>query len=257
MKRFTVICATAVACAALLIMAPLAHAQGVTGTVNGTVTDSQGAVIPGAHITITRVATKESRAAVTDNAGEYVFSLIEIGEYTVKCETQGFKTRTVMGLVLQTAQKLRVDLTLELGNVAETVEVRAAAVTLKTEDATVGQVIENRRIVELPLNGRNMSGLAVLVPGVQYGLRTGLADGSGGFPIPGAGVSVIANGIREVYNTISLDGVDAKILNKPYRRNDLASMLRSVLKGMCGAPISRRPCERRDPYAAASVVEKG
>ena len=102
------------------------------------------------------------------------------------------------------------DLSLELGNVAESVEVRAGAVTLKTEDATVGQVIENRRIVELPLNGRNMSGLAVLVPGVQYGLRTGLADGSGGFPIPGAGVSVIANGIREVYNTVALDGVDAK-----------------------------------------------
>ena len=116
----------------------------------------------------------------------------------------------VTGLVLQTAQKLRAISPSKLGNVAESVEVRAGRRHLKTEDATVGQVIENRRIVELPLNGRNMSALAVLVPGVQYGLRTGLADGSGGFPIPGAGVSVIANGIREVYNTVALDGVDAK-----------------------------------------------
>jgi hypothetical protein len=123
---------------------------------------------------------------------------------------QGFKTRTVTGIQVQTQQKVRVNVSLELGNVTETVEVTAAAVTLKTEDATVGQVIENRRIIELPLNGRNISNLAVLVPGVQFGLRTGLSDGSGGFPIPGAGVSVIANGIREIYGTIALDGVDAK-----------------------------------------------
>src|SRR6266576_3047942 len=110
-------------CAGLLLSASFAPAQTGSTEITGLVTDVTGAAVPGANITITRVATKETRTAVTDNAGEYIFSLIEIGEYTVKCETQGFKTRTVTGLVLQTAQKLRVDLTLELGNVAESVEV--------------------------------------------------------------------------------------------------------------------------------------
>jgi hypothetical protein len=71
-------------------------------------------------------------------------------------------------------------------------------------------VIENKRIIELPLNGRNMGQLAVLVPGVQYGARTGMADGMSGYPVPGIGMSIISNGIRELHNTISLDGVDAK-----------------------------------------------
>ena len=79
-----------------------------------------------------------------------------------------------------------------------------------TENAVVGGVVENKRIIELPLNGRNIVNLAVLVPGVQYGNRTGRADGLGGFPIPGQGFSVSANGQREIHQIVSLDGVDAK-----------------------------------------------
>jgi hypothetical protein len=202
--RFTVCCSI------LLLTSVLVSGQTTSTEILGVVKDSSGAVVPGAKVTITRLATNETRTATTDHAGEYSFPLLDIGEYTVRCEMQGFKTRNVTGVHLQTQQKLRVDLTLELGNVTESVEVVASAVALKTEDATIGQVIENRRIVELPLNGRNISNLAVMVPGVQFGLRTGLADGGGGFPIPGAGVSVIANGIREIYGTIALDGVDAK-----------------------------------------------
>src|SRR5262245_50175813 len=132
-------------CVAVLLL-PVALALSQTGSteITGLVTDPTGAAVPGAKIRITRVTTGESRSAVTDSAGEYIFTLIEIGEYTVNCERQGFKTRTVTSLHLQTGQKLRVDLHLEVGNVAESVEVRASAVTLKTEDATVGQVIENR-----------------------------------------------------------------------------------------------------------------
>jgi hypothetical protein len=200
----------AVTCSIALLGAVSGWAQTTSTEILGLVKDSSGAVVPGAKVTITRVATNETRTATTDHAGEYSFPLVDIGEYVLRCEVQGFKTRTVSGMHLQTQQKLRVDLTLELGNVTESIDVTAAAVALKTEDATIGQVIENRRIVELPLNGRNISNLAVLVPGVQFGLRTGLADGGGGFPIPGAGVSVIANGIREIYGTIALDGVDAK-----------------------------------------------
>jgi hypothetical protein len=194
----------------LTALAASLGAQTAATEILGVVTDSTGAVVQGAKVTITRVATNFTRTGTTDHAGEYSFPLLDIGEYIVRCEMQGFKIRTVTSVRLQTQQKLRVDLALELGNVTETVSVTAAAVSLKTEDATIGQVIENRRITELPLNGRNISNLAVLVPGVQFGLRTGLADGGGGFPIPGAGVSVIANGIREVYGTIALDGVDAK-----------------------------------------------
>src|SRR5206468_4034738 len=88
--------------------------------------------------------------------------------------------------------------------------VPGATVTLTTANATTGGVIEIKRIVDLPLNGRNMVNLAVLVPGVQYGIRTSTADGLGGFPIPGSGFSVIANGQREIHQFVSLDGTDAK-----------------------------------------------
>src|SRR5262249_30225459 len=113
-------------------------------------------------------------------------------------------------LRLEIQQKARLNFRLEVGELAETVEVKASAGIFKKENATVGQGIENRRIVELPLKGRNNSKLPGLVGGGQFGLCTGLADGQSGFPIPGAGVSVIANGIREIYGTVSLDGVDAK-----------------------------------------------
>ena len=93
-------------------------------------------------------------------------------------------------------QKARVNFVMEVGQITETVEVSASAVALKTDDAAVGQVIDNKRVVELPLNGRNIGGLAVLTPGVQYGARQGF-NGQGGFPIPGSMVAVSANGQRE------------------------------------------------------------
>src|SRR6185295_7249735 len=153
------------------VLAPFVYPQTST-EILGLVTDTSGAVAPGVRVTITRLATGETRTAFTDPSGEFSFPLLEIGEYTVRCELQGFKTQTVTGLRLEIQQKARVNFRLEVGELAEAVEVKASAVILKTEDATVGQVIENRRIVELPLNGRNISNLAVLVSGVQFGLRT-------------------------------------------------------------------------------------
>lgn len=175
----------------------------------GLVKDSTGSAVPGAKVTITRTATGQTLSRNSNEAGEYIFPLIEIGDWTVRVEKQGFRSQTVTGLKVETQQKARVDFTLEIGSVSETVEVTATGAVLETENSTVGQVIENKRVSDLPLNGRNIIHLAAMVPGVQYGSRSGGADGQGGFPIPGGGMSVIANGQREVHQSISLDGVES------------------------------------------------
>src|SRR5215831_12678632 len=194
----------------LLAAGALLTAQTTSTEILGIVTDPTGAAVPGAKVTIVRTSTGESRSATTNHTGEYSFPLIEIGDYRVRVEMQGFKSQTVTGLHIELQQKARVNFTLELGQLAEAVEVQARGAALKTEDAAVEQVIDNKRVVELPLNGRNIQSLAVLVPGVQFGLRTGLGDGQTGVPIPGAGVAVSANGQREMNQIITLDGVDAK-----------------------------------------------
>ncbi|MGH9662756.1 MAG: TonB-dependent receptor domain-containing protein, partial [Bryobacteraceae bacterium] len=194
----------------LFLLAVTAAAQSTTQSIQGNVTDASGAAIVGARVTITHTATNVSRSVTSNEAGLYSFPLVQVGQYEVKVEMQGFKSETVRGVRVDTAAQVRQDLQLQVGSVTETIEVAANAVTLETENSTVGGVIENKRIIELPLNGRNVTQLAVLVPGVQFGERTGRGDGLGGFPIPGQGFSVTANGQREIHQVVSLDGVDAK-----------------------------------------------
>src|SRR5688572_5640582 len=187
-----------------------ALAQSTTQSIQGSVTDASGGVMAGATVALTNVDTGVSRTVVTDEAGNYTFPLIQVGNYELKVEMPGFKTETIRGIRVETTAQVRQNVKMEIGQVSETVEITAAAVTLNTENATTGGVIENKRITDLPLNGRNITQLAVLVPGVQYGIRTGSADGLGGFPVPGSGFSVIANGQREIHQIVSLDGTDAK-----------------------------------------------
>ncbi|MBM3726231.1 MAG: carboxypeptidase regulatory-like domain-containing protein [Acidobacteria bacterium] len=192
------------------LLATAAFAQSTSQAILGLVSDSTGAVIAAGKVTMTNVATGVSLSTNTNETGNYTFPLVQVGNYDVKVEVSGFKTEIARNIRVETAAQVRQDFVLQVGNVAESVEVQASGVLLNTENATVGAVIENRRIIELPLNGRNMQNLAVLVPGVQYGERTGRGDGSGGFPIPGQGFSVSANGQRETFQVVSLDGVDAK-----------------------------------------------
>ena len=188
---------------------PSLHGQ-VTQTIQGLVSDATGAVIPGATITVTNLGTGVVQTVQTNATGNYSLPQVVVGNFEVKCELDGFKTSTVADQRVETGAQVRNDFVLEIGDVTETIEVSAAAITLNTENAVVGSVVENKRIIELPLNGRNVVQLAVLVPGVQFGSRSGLADGLGGFPIPGSGYSVSANGQREIHQVVSLDGVDAK-----------------------------------------------
>ncbi len=183
-------------------------AQTTSTEILGTVIDPSDAVVAGARVTLLRVATGERRTTTTTTSGDYAFPLIEIGDYKVTVELAGFQTQEKTGIRVQLQQKVRVDFVMRVGDTKETIEVSASGIQLKTEDAAVGQVIDNKRVVELPLNGRNVAMLAVLTPGVQFGLRQGL-DGSAGSPIPGRSVALTANGQRENNQQISLDGVTA------------------------------------------------
>lgn len=196
--------------AAALLSATLLHAQSQTQSIQGLITDSTGAVISGAKVVYTNEGTGVTATTQTNETGNYGFQLVPVGNYEIKVEMQGFKSEIVKGLRVETAAQVRQDFKLQVGSVSESIEVTTAGVTLQTENAVVGGVIENKRIIELPLNGRNVAQLAVLVPGVQFGERTGRGDGLGGFPITGQAFSVSANGQREIHQVVSLDGVDAK-----------------------------------------------
>jgi hypothetical protein len=147
-------------------------AQSTTQSIQGLVTDSSGAVVVAAKVTATNLGTGVSQTVSTNETGNYTFTLVPVGDYEMRVEMAGFKTEAVRGLRVETAAQVRQNFSLQVGNVSETVEVAASAVILNTETATVGGVIENKRIIELPLNGRNVVSLAVLVPGVQFGGRT-------------------------------------------------------------------------------------
>lgn len=191
----------------LVFPAMMAVAQTTSTEILGTVMDASGAVVPNAKITLLRTATGERRVTATTSSGDYSFPLIEIGEYSVTAEAPGMTTQEKTGISVELQQRARINFQLSVGTTRETVEVVGTAVQLKTEDATVGQVIDNKRVIELPINGRNISGLAVLTPGIAFGDQRSGVDGQGG-QIPGRMVAVYANGQRSVGMQVTLDGVN-------------------------------------------------
>src|SRR6266571_2154241 len=156
-----------VLCVVLLSVAPVI-AQTQAG-ISGVIHDPSGAVIPGVMVTVTNPATNFSRSATSNEAGVYNFPVLQPGVYNIKVELPGFRTITQNDVELQIQQSARLDFTLQVGEVSQTVEVSGTAALIATENATVGTVIENRRIVDMPLNGRNFLQLTSLSPNVSYG----------------------------------------------------------------------------------------
>jgi hypothetical protein len=191
-------------CAAVLI--PASFGQ-TAGSIDGLVTDSSGSVIAGAKVTTTNPQTNFAREAVSNTAGEYSFPDLPPGTYNIRVEMQGFKIELRTSVELQVQQAARLDFRLEVGAVSETVEVAGAAALLDTENAGVGTVIENQKIVDLPLNGRNFTSLIALSPNVTTGqtANSGWAATRGD---PGRGsVSVSIAGMRREYMYYTLDGL--------------------------------------------------
>src|ERR1017187_8467082 len=138
------------------------------GQVTGLVTDPSGGVIVGATEAITNSQTNVARTTTTNSAGNYAFPALQPDVYSVKAEMPGFKVEVRQGVELQVEQIARIDFHLEIGAATQTVEVSGGAPLLTTESATVGTVIDNDRIVGLPLNGRSFTQLIALSPNVAY-----------------------------------------------------------------------------------------
>ena len=149
---------------------------GQQARLNGTVTDASGAALPDTEISATQ--TDQNRVFQTRSGpdGHYVFPQLPIGAYTIKVERSGFKTFVQSGIDLSTNSDSLLNITLSLGSVSEQVTVSAEASRVSTESATLQQLVDTRRIVDLPLNGRDVYQLATLVPGVG---RTGTNIGGG------------------------------------------------------------------------------
>ncbi len=151
---------------ALFVLGVSAHAQVAgTGTIQGTIADATGAVIPNAAVTITESATQVKRTAATDASGVYVFPNIEIGTYTVSVSVPGFETYQKTGNVLEVGSNIAINIKMTVGTQDQRVEVQADGLALQTEDVSFKQTVDSQTLTEMPLNGRQMTGLITLSGG--------------------------------------------------------------------------------------------
>src|SRR5437016_7002239 len=203
-------CLWSLLCILVLSVSP-ALAQ-TDGSISGVIRDASGAVIPGAMVTVTNPATNQVRSAISNEAGVYNFPVLQPGKYNIKVELPGFRSITQNDVELQVQQSARIDFTLQVGEVSQTVQVEGTAALIATENATVGTVIENKRIVEMPLNGRNFLQLTSLSPNVSYGFTTaGQEDQRQGGSRASQNIAVA--GQRSSFNHFTLDGVENTDVN--------------------------------------------
>jgi len=153
----------------LLARAASANAQSFFGTVVGTINDASGAAVPGAAVAIINAGTSERRTAQTDADGNYQFVNLTPGQYRVEVEKQGFRRLVRENVVVEVQSTVRIDAAMQVGELSQVVEVTAQTPLLQTENASLGQVVEARKVLEMPLNGRNVFSLVALVPGVVPG----------------------------------------------------------------------------------------
>jgi hypothetical protein len=196
--------------ALLIVLLALFAAPGsaqTVGEITGHVSDSTGAAMVGSTITITNTATSAERRTVTNESGDYSLPSLSPGIYTVKVEHPGFKTATTTDVKVEVQQSVRLDVSLQLGVVSESVIVEASAAQMQAENATVGTVIENKRIVELPLNGRNYLQLVSLTPNATtLSPSAGQAGSRQGGDRAAQSISVA--GQRTMFDYFTLDGVN-------------------------------------------------
>ena len=189
-----------------------AYAQSDNGSIVGTVTDSTGAVIPNASVVVTNLDTGLKLNGKSNDSGEFQIFAIPRGNYKADVEAQGFQSQTAnFAVSVGTTQTL--EFKLAAGSVSQTVEVTSAAPLVNTTSATIGEVIQGEQVTDLPLNGRNFTGLALLAPGVTRGAYGDAASGVNGNTETfrnqvSGGASISVNGLRPQADNFLLDGLD-------------------------------------------------
>jgi len=189
MRGSRFVLATALVCLSAAIVA----AQTSTSQISGTVFDASGAVVPAATVTLVNEATGVTQKQTTTEAGVFAFPAIPAGTYTVKVEATGFKSSVRTGNTAQVNTPVTINITLEVGAATESVMVSAASELIQTSTATLGNVVEQRSIVTLPLNGRNPLNLLMYEPGV----------------VQRSGNTVNVNGARSTAANVTIDGIEA------------------------------------------------
>lgn len=202
-QLFAMICGLGFMC----VMALTAQAQVTTGSILGTVKDNSGSAVRGAKVTVTEVGKSTATNYTTDDEGNYNAPFLIPGAYSVAVEAQGFKKAIVNNVVVQIDQKARTDFSLEVGALTEVAEVTASLALVNTESSELGQVIEERSVKELPLNGRNFAQLVYLVPGVTPGQQGENLSGASTFN-PRASSNFNALGHHANSNGWLVDGID-------------------------------------------------
>ena len=203
-----------------LCASPVTAAQQETATITGSVKDQSGAIVPKATVTVTNTQTNISVKTEADDTGFYIVPSLRPGEYSVTVESAGFSKVVRSGVTLQVAQVARIDLTLQPGQLTESVEVVAATPLLDTQTSSRGLVIDEKKIVELPLNGRDYNQLALLSPGVLPGTpRLASVNFKGVLNV---------NGNRTFNNVFLLDGVDNISYSNSFRGENVQLVQPSI-----------------------------
>ena len=185
---------------ALIVCLPRVNAQ-ENATVNGTASDATGAVVPNAAVKLTNTDTGEARTSTSNGSGLFSFPGLHIGHYSLVVTAPGFKTSTTSGIVLNVAQTLEENVTLSIGSEGESVSVEAEALRAQSETSQVDNLISGTQVAELATNGRNITALAVLAPGVS----NNLPDYNGVIAVT-AGNGISFNGTRPSHNVYMVDG---------------------------------------------------
>ena len=186
-----------------LLRAPASHGQQTVGQISGMVRDESGALVPGVAVSATDAATAIVRATITDDGGYYVFAGLPVGTYDITASLSGFKRYQRIAVKLDVNAKLTVDATMSIGDIQESVEVRASSVQVATSTGEVARMITGEQVTQLALNGRNYFNLLQITPGVSASFRPfDLVANTGAIS------NVSVSGLRSSMNFITIDGVD-------------------------------------------------